>query len=219
MTALAGGPRRVVIADRDAASRAAVRAALEECGFAVCAEVADGPSAVEAAIRERPDVCLLDMQMPGNGVDAAAAIAACLPGTAMVMLTVAAAADDLSAAIEAGAAGHLFKDVDPARLPFALETLLAARTAGEPGERGRRGAPPAGRAGAELTTRERQILDLLRGGASTAAVARRLGIGQVTVQRHVSEALRKLRVPDRKAAFALLDGLRPDPPARPRQRG
>jgi DNA-binding NarL/FixJ family response regulator len=218
-----------VIADDHAAMRAGVRTALQDGGFEVCAEVADGPAAVAAAIRERPDVCLLDVRMPGGcGIEAAAEITARLPGTAIVMLTVSAEEDDLFAAIKAGAAGYLLKDVDPARLPFALEGVLAGEAAiprrlvgrivEELGERRRRRVPLASRGGAELTTREWEILELLRDGGSTAAVARRLGISQVTVRRHVSEALRKLRVSDRPAAFALLDGLRPDAPGRSRSR-
>lgn len=212
--------RRVLVADDHAAARAGVRIALEDGGFEVCAEAADGPTAVAAALRERPDVCLLDVHMPGGGgIAAAAKIAAELPGTAIVMLTVSASEEDLFAAIKAGAAGYLLKDVDPARLPFALEGVLAgeaaiprrlvSRIVEELSERRRRRVPLRERGGAELTSREWEILELLRDGASTAEVAERLGISQVTVRRHVSEVLRKLRVPDRGAAFALLERLRP----------
>jgi DNA-binding NarL/FixJ family response regulator len=211
--------RRVLIADDHVAARAGVRMALEGTGFEICAEAADGPSAVEAAIRERPDVCLLDVHMPGgDGIEAAAVIAARLPGTAIVMLTVSADEDDLFAAIKAGAAGYLLKDVDPARLSAALEGVLAgeaaiprrlvSRIVEELSERRRRRVPLLTSGGAELTDREWEILELLRDGASTAEVAERLGISQVTVRRHVSSVLRKLRVPDRRTAFALLDRLR-----------
>lgn len=210
---------RVLIADDHAPTRAGVRAALEAGGFVVCAETADGAEAVEAAIREEPDVCLLDVLMPRQGgIEAAAEIAARLPGTAIVMLTVSADEDDLFAAIRAGAGGYLLKDVDPGRLPAALEGVLAGEAAiprrlvgrivEEFGERRRRRIPLLTSGGAELTRREWEILELLRGGASTAEVAERLRISQVTVRRHVSEVLRKLRVPDRGAAFELLDRLR-----------
>ncbi len=218
--------RRVVVADDHAAARAGVRAALEAGGFDVCAEVADGPAAVEAALREQPDVCLLDVHMPGGGgIPAAAEIAARLPGTAIVMLTVSADEDDLFDAIGAGAAGYLLKDVDPGRLPAALEGVLAGEAAiprrlvgrivEEFSARRRRRVPLLSGAGAELTPREWEILELLRGGASTAEAAERLGISQVTVRRHVSEVLRKLRVPDRRAAFALLDRVRGHAPVAP----
>lgn len=213
-----GEGRRVLLADDHAATRAGVRAALEQAGFVVCAEVADGPSAVAAALRERPHACLLDVRMPGgDGIEAAAEIAAALPGTAIVMLTVSADEEDLFAAIKAGATGYLLKDVDPARLPFALDGVLAGEAAiprklvgrivEELGERRRRRVPVA-QGGAELTPREWEVLELLHAGASTAQAAERTGMSPVTVRRHVSSALRKLDVPDRGAAFALLDRLR-----------
>jgi DNA-binding NarL/FixJ family response regulator len=214
-----GAGRWVLIADDHAATRAGVRAALERGGFVVCAEASNGPEAVEAALRERPDVCLLDVHMPGgDGIAAAGEIAARLPGTAIAMLTVSADEEDLFAAIQAGAVGYLLKDVDPERLPFALEGVLAGEAAiprrlvgrivAELGERRRRRVPLARGGGAELTPREWEILELLHGGASTAEVAERLGVSQVTVRRHVSAVLGKLEVPDRGAAFALLDRLR-----------
>ncbi len=219
MSARPAPPSRVLIADDHAPTRAGVRSALEAGGFVVCAEVADGKAAVEAAMREAPDVCLLDVLMPGSGgIEAAAEIAARLPGTAIVMLTVSADEDDLFAAIRAGAGGYLLKDIDPGRLPAALEGVLAGEAAiprrlvgrivEELGERRRRRVPLLSSGGAELTRREWEILELLRGGASTADVAARLGISQVTVRRHVSGVLRKLRVPDRRAAFELLERLR-----------
>src|SRR6185436_9962129 len=108
-----GVGRTVLIADDHAAARAGVRTALEHGGFVVCAEASDGPGAVDAALRERPDACLLDVHMPGGcGIEAAAEIAARLPGTAIAMLTVSADEEDLFAAIQAGAVGYLLKDVD-----------------------------------------------------------------------------------------------------------
>jgi DNA-binding NarL/FixJ family response regulator len=208
--------RRVLLADDHLGVRTGTRMALEEGGgFVVCAEAADGPSAVEAARRERPDVCLLDVMMPGGGIEAAAQISAELPDTAIVMLTVSEDEDHLFDAIRAGAAGYLLKDMDPNRLPDALAGVLAGEAAfprrlmirviEEFSERQRRRVPlPAG-GRAELTGREWETLQLLRAGNTTSATARRLGISQVTVRRHVSEAVRKLKVRDRKAAFELLD--------------
>jgi len=210
---------RILLADDHPAARAGVRAALEGSAFEVCAEVANGPAAVAAALRERPDICLLDVHMPGGGgIEAAAEIAARLPGTAIVMLTVSAEEDDLFDAIRAGAAGYLLKDVDPARLPAALEGVLAGEAAiprrlvgrivEELSDRSRRRVPLATRGGAELTSREWETVELLRAGATTAEAAERLSISQVTVRRHVSEVLRKLHVPDRSAAFELLGAMR-----------
>jgi DNA-binding NarL/FixJ family response regulator len=206
---------RVLLADDHQGVRAGTRIALEEGGFVVCAEAADSESAVDAARRERPDVCLLDVMMPGGGIEAAAQIAAELPDTAIVMLSVSDNEDHLFDAIRAGASGYLLKDMDPDRLSAALSGVLAGEAAfprrlmirviEEFSERQRRRVPlPAG-GRAELTGREWETLELLRAGNTTSVTARRLGISQVTVRRHVSEAVHKLKVPDRKAALELLD--------------
>jgi DNA-binding NarL/FixJ family response regulator len=81
-------PISVVVADDHPSTRAGVRAALEGEGFQICAECADAAGAVMAAERYRPDLCLLDVGMPGGGIDAAARITARVPETAVVMLTV-----------------------------------------------------------------------------------------------------------------------------------
>ena len=79
---------RVLVADDHPPTRAGVRAVLEENGFDVCAEVCSAEQAVAAALRETPDICLLDIHMPGSGIAAAGAITAALPDAAIVMLTV-----------------------------------------------------------------------------------------------------------------------------------
>ena len=186
---------------------------LEGHGFSVCAEAHDGSGALEAALLERPDVCLLDVHMPGSGITAAAAISSCLPETAIVMLTVSRDDRDLFDALQAGASGYLLKDMDPDRLPFALRSVLegeaalprglVARLIDEFSGRRRRVALLKQR-GATLTSREWEVLDLLREGLSTAEIAGRLAVSEVTVRRHVSAILKKLRVPDRAAALRLL---------------
>src|SRR2546428_13086150 len=90
---------RAVIADDHEALRAGVREALEAGGIIVCAEAADAAGAVEAVSRERPDVCLLDLSMPGGGIAAAREIAVRVPETAIVGLTVSSSEDDLFAAL------------------------------------------------------------------------------------------------------------------------
>jgi DNA-binding NarL/FixJ family response regulator len=218
------GAYRVLLADDHQGVRAGTRMALEEGGFVVCAEAADRASAVDAALRERPDVCLLDVMMPGGGIEAATQIAAELPDAAIVMLSVSDDEDHLFDAIRAGASGYLLKDMDPDRLSAALSGVLAGEAAfprrlvirviEEFSERQRRRVPlPAG-GRAELTGREWETLELLRGGNSTSATARRLGISQVTVRRHVSEAVRKLKVRDRKAALELLAQVHAQLPSR-----
>jgi DNA-binding NarL/FixJ family response regulator len=205
----------VLIADDHAPTRAGVRVALEGHGFVVCAEAADAPTAVEAALRERPDVCLLDIRMPGGGVAAAAAISSQLPEAAIVMLTVSQDEADLFDALRVGAAGYLLKDTDPRRLPTLLSNVIAgegvlspmlvARLIEEFRERGRRRRLPlVGSRGIELTSREWEVLDLLRQGVSTKQIAQRLFVTEVTVRTHISAILHKLGVPNRRAALKLL---------------
>src|SRR4051794_28640403 len=102
----------VLVADSHAPTRAGLRLALEGGGFSVCAEAADADAAVEAAERERPQVCLLDVRIAGGGISAAARITARVPETAVVML--AATEDDLDLfdALRAGASGYLIKDTN-----------------------------------------------------------------------------------------------------------
>ena len=207
-------PLTVLIADDHAPTRAGVREALASDGFRVVAEVARADAAVESALRERPDVCVLDINMPGSGIAAAARITEQLPGTAVVMLTVSRADDDLFASLRAGAVGYLLKDMDPGRLSAALRGVLSgeaalprtlvARVVEEfrAGER-RPSNPLVKRVGAKLTSREWEVLELLREQLTTSAIAQRLGVSEVTVRRHVSSILAKLRVADRQAIARL----------------
>jgi DNA-binding NarL/FixJ family response regulator len=206
----------VVIADDHAPTRAGVRAALDGGGFTVVAEGHDADSAVAAALREQPDVVLLDIHMPGNGIAAAVTIGERLPGAAVVMLTVSRDDDDLFAALRLGAVGYLLKDVAAERLADALEAVLVgeaalpgtlvARLVEEFRSRGRRRLLTLpGRHGVELTDREWEVLQLLRRDRSTAEIAESLFVSETTVRTHVSAILRKLRVSDRREAVRLLE--------------
>lgn len=206
----------VLVADDHAPTRAGVRLALEDDGFVLCGEAADAASAVQAARAQSPDVCLLDVNMPGGGIAAARAIAELRPAPAIVMLTVSRADDDLFSALRAGASGYLLKDIPSARLAQALRDVLAgeailsgplvSRVVEEFRTRGG-GARRRLRHGtaADLTDREWEVLELLHGGLSTAEIAEQLFVAPVTVRTHVAAIVRKLRVPDRKAAVDLLE--------------
>jgi DNA-binding NarL/FixJ family response regulator len=202
-------PIRVVVADDHVPTRDEIRLALEEeGGFDVCAEASDAPGAVEAAARERPDICLLDINMPGGGVAAAWEIAASLPQTRVVMLTISTEDRDLFAALKAGAAGYLLKGGDPADIRQALTRVVRGEAALAPPLVGRvitefrdrsarRRRTQAEGPEAQLTSREWQILDLLRHGLSTSEIARRLVLSPVTVRTHVNSIIRKLQVRSR----------------------
>ena len=200
---------RVLIADDHAPTREEVRFALQHDGaFSVIAEASDAPGAIEAAVRERPDVALLDIRMPGGGVAAAWEIRARLPDTHIVMLTVSQDDDDLFAALRAGASGYLLKDIHPKRLPRALESVIAGEVAlpralvGRVVEEfrdhsARRRQIIAGGTEGQLTSREWQVLDLLRQELSTAEIAEKLVLSPVTVRTHVNSILRKLNIASR----------------------
>ena len=206
-----GTPIRVVIADDHAPTREDIRAALEDDGrFAVVADAPDAFGAIDAAVRERPDLCLLDVSMPGGGVAAAWEISACLPETKVVMLTVSEADRNLFGALQAGAVGYLLKDMDAARLPHALVDALEGRAALPRALVGtlidqfrdrsarRRTVVTQAETDRRLTSREWQVLDLLRQGLRNSEIARRLVVSPVTVRTHVNSIMRKLDAPDRE---------------------
>jgi DNA-binding NarL/FixJ family response regulator len=203
---------RVVIADVHVATRVGVRLALERGGFVVCAEEETGPGAVAAALRDAPDLCLLDVHMPGGGIEAAAEIRSQLPGTEVVMLSAEENDDDLFAALDAGASGYLLKEMNPARLSEALRGVLrgeaalpralTARLIAEFRARARR--PSLTRPSVnDLTSREWEVLDCLREGMSTHRIATQLFITDTTVRRHIGSILRKLNAQSRDAAVTV----------------
>lgn len=207
---------RVLLADDHPPTRAGVRAAIEGHGFEVVAEVGDAAAAIEVASRERPDVCLLDIHMPGSGIRAAAEITQRLPDVTVVMLTISRNDDDLFDALRAGAAGYLLKDMDPDRIPYALQGVLegeaalprslTARVIDEFRGRGRRRRLPLpGERGVDLTSREWEVLHLMRQGLETGEIASRLFVSRVTVRRHVGSILHKLRVTSRQEAIKRLN--------------
>ena len=209
-------PRRVLLAEEHGTMRAGIRMSLEGRGFVVAAEASTRDEAIAAATRERPDLCLVDADLPGGGVTAAEEIVFRLPGTTVVMLAAAIDDETLFDALAAGAHGYLLKDMDPQRLSHALEGALAGEAALPRAvmtrvlhefrtRRRRRSTANLERLGVELTEREWEVLALLRQDRSTGEIAERLAISPVTVRRHVSELLRKLDVPSRAAAVALVE--------------
>ncbi len=207
---MSGAPT-VVIADDHPPIRLGVRMAMMQGGFRVLAEAADATGAVEAVLRERPDACLLDVRMPGGGIEAAARLAELAPDTAVVMLTVSASSEDLLAALRAGARGYLPKDMSPNRLPAALRGVLRGEAALPRSFVGRmlhelrmlpdRELAPLRVGDVELTPRESEILRMLRGGLSTTEIGERLSLSPITVRRHISACVTKLGAEGRDDAL------------------
>ncbi|MFC5000843.1 response regulator [Dactylosporangium cerinum] len=208
---------RIVVVDDHPVMRAGVVALLAaEPGLEIAAEAANGREAVELVERERPDVALIDLQMPVlDGVQATAAIVAAGTGTRVLILTTYETDADIERAVEAGAIGYLLKDttreqlVDAIRAAARGETVLAPRVAQRLIARMRQPAPVV------LTAREADVLTAAADGLSNPDIGRRLVIAEATVKTHMLRIFAKLDVSDRTHAVvvALERGLitRPKP--------
>lgn len=203
-----------MIADDHEQARQVLHELLEDVGFTVVAMAQDAREAIQMASQERPDLALLDVRMPGNGIRAAEAIAMTLPETAVVMLTASHADGDLFSALGAGAVGYLLKDSPRPRLLADLRRIAR----GEAAVSGRvllrlveqfrireqhRLLRDNG-SSAQLSAREWQVLALGRDGATTEEIADRLGISACTVRSHFSALMAKLGVSTRSEAYGLL---------------
>jgi DNA-binding NarL/FixJ family response regulator len=202
----------VVIAVHGVTARRELRQTLETEGFVVLAEAGNADSAVEAALRERPQICLVGLD-PEHGLDAVSRIANGTPETLVVVLSDSDRPTDVIAALMRGASGYLLEGLSGER----LATTLRRAHHGEPAlsrslvphlideiRRGpaRRLTLPAGQV--TLTPREWEVGELLLEGQSAAQIAARLGIAPVTVRRHVGLLVRKLGAPSREEAIELL---------------
>jgi DNA-binding NarL/FixJ family response regulator len=200
---------RVLLADDQALMRAGFRALLDaEDDLDVVGEAADGASAVQLSRSRRPDVVLMDVQMPGlDGIEATRLIAADpdLAAVRVLILTNYGLDSYVFAALRAGASGFLLKDADPADLLQAVavvargDALLApavTRTLISEFVNGPAPADPA--AGRELlTAREREIVELVARGLSNEEIAEGMVISPLTAKTHVNRAMMKLHCRDR----------------------
>jgi DNA-binding NarL/FixJ family response regulator len=211
----------VLIADDQALVRVGLRKILEvEPEMSVAGEAGDGDEAVAEARRLRPDVVLMDIRMPVlDGIEATRRIVQAQPATRVLILTTFGLDAYVYDALRAGASGFMLKDAPPEEIAAAVrivargEALLApAVTRSVIEEFARRPAPaptsiPA--SVAELTPREREVLDLLTRGLSNPEICGRLVISEATAKTHVARVLQKLGVRDRVQAviFAYECGL------------
>jgi DNA-binding NarL/FixJ family response regulator len=204
---------RVVIVDDHTLVRDAVRGALQRADIEVVADVATVAEAEQVAVEVRPDVVLVDIDLPdGSGIDLVGRLALRLPHTHIVVLTVSSAVEDMHEALRLGAAGYLTKDLSsealaravrgvvdgefamPRRLARTLVRDLALAVA--PARR-----PPGG-AFDRLTTREMAILAQLADGRTAREIAESLVLSPRTVEGHVGKILRKFGVRNRAEAAA-----------------
>lgn len=214
MNAVAPAKRtHVLIAAERLPTRVGLRLALEP--EARCTEAADADSAVDAAIRDRPDVCLLGLDAAGQGLRAANEITSRVPTAAVILLTNRLSEEEFMAAVRAGASGYLANSLDPSRLLPVVQSALR----GEPAvprkfvsrlldelrtrER-RRSVVIEGRGRVALTAREWDVVELLLRSASTSEIAAELGVAPVTVRRHLGSVEQKLGVATRAEVVELL---------------
>ena len=180
---------RVLLAEDQAMVRGALVALLElDAGVRVVAQVARGDEVLAAARAHRPDVALLDIEMPGlDGLAATAALTAALPGCRVVVLTTFGRSGYLRRAMENGAAGFLLKDAPSSELVGALRRVVAGERVVDPGL----AAQALSDGDNPLTARERDVLRTAGDGAPVDDVARRLFLSPGTVRNHLSAAIRK----------------------------
>ncbi len=210
----------VLLVDDHTLFRSGVRSLLQRhARFNVVGEAADGVDGVKRALQLEPDVILLDLNMPGmSGVETLQLILQDRPGTAVIMLTVSEEAEDLAAALQAGARGYLIKNIDADYLIRAVEraaageSVLAESLAGKLFAHVQRGsAKPVAQPSEldRLTPREREILACLARGESNKLIARVLDLAESTVKIHVQNILKKLGLNSRvqAAVFAVENGL------------
>jgi DNA-binding NarL/FixJ family response regulator len=193
---------RVVLVDDHAVLRAGLEELLGSVGdIAVVGSASDGASGVDVVRRERPDVVLMDLQMPGtDGVRATQQIVAEGLGAEVVILTSFSDGERIVAALDAGAVGYLLKDADPDEV---IEGIRAASRGESPLNaraarlllQARRPQPAV-----QLTAREREVLTLVREGLANKQIARRLGITERTVKAHLTSAFARIGVSDRTQA-------------------
>ncbi|PSK95385.1 LuxR family two component transcriptional regulator [Murinocardiopsis flavida] len=210
---------RVVLADDERMLRAGMRAILSaDPGIEVVGEAADGAEALALVRAHRPDIALLDVQMPGtDGLTATTAITAEFPGTAVVILTTFREDAYIARALSGGASGFVLKTGDPRELISGLHAVadggaylspeVAQRVIAELGATGTKGRMSRGAAARDrigkVSHREREVLALIGEGLSNDAIADRLGITPGTVKVHVGSILTRLDVRNRVQAAIL----------------
>ena len=202
-------PTRVIVADDHPTFRRGLGALLDALDeIELVGEAADGETAVALASQLRPDVVVMDLNMPGvNGVEATRRIVADDPEVAVLVLTMHSDDTHLRHALHAGARGYLLKDAEPDAIIRAIVAVNEGQAIFDRGIAPRviaaTGTPEVDRPFPVLTDREYEILDRLARGLRNDAISARMGISMKTVQNNVSTILLKLGAADRAQAVAL----------------
>jgi DNA-binding NarL/FixJ family response regulator len=202
---------RILLVDDHALVRSAIRQALEAPDVEVVGEARSAEEAIELAATLRPDIVLLDIDLPGmSGIEAVRELAPRLPETRVVMLTVSTERRDLLDAMRHGAAGYLTKDLTGDALlravrglrrgDLAMSRVHAAQVMDHLVRGARAGGSEQDELGGLLSSREREVLRLLAEGMTDREIASALAISPRTVESHVSSVLRKLGVRNRAEA-------------------
>lgn len=212
---------RLMVVDDHPIWREGVARDLAEAGHEIVATAADGPAAVRRAAAARPEVVLMDLQLPvGSGVDATREILATDPSARVLVLSASGEDADVLAAVKAGATGYLVKSAGREELLTAVEKTARGEAVFSPGLAGlvlgefrRLSAGPVEDGSPKLTEREVEVLRLVAKGLSARQVADRLVLSHRTVQNHVQNTLRKLQLHNRVelTRYAIEQGLDTDP--------
>ncbi|WP_329518796.1 response regulator transcription factor [Spirillospora sp. NBC_01491] len=194
---------RLLLADDQELIRTALSALLDlEEDFQVVASVGRGDQVVDAARAHRPDVALLDIEMPGlDGLAAAAVLAAQVPDCRVVILTTFGRSGYLRRAMEAGAVGFVVKDVPAETLADAVRRVMAGERIVDPAL----AAATLAAGDSPLTARERDVLNVTRSGATVAEIAAVLCLSEGTVRNYLSAAISKTAAHNRMEALRIAD--------------
>jgi len=194
---------RLLLADDQALVRGALAALLNlETDLQVVAEVGSGDAVVDAVREHRPDVALLDVEMPGmDGISATAAVRQAFPATRVLIVTTFGRPGFLRRAMQAGAAGFVVKDTPAAQLADAVRRVHSGLRVVDPAL-----ATDSLVAGeSPLTARETEVLQAARDGSSVATIAKRLFLSEGTVRNHLSSAIGKTQAGNRAEAVLIAD--------------
>ncbi|TWA28820.1 LuxR family two component transcriptional regulator [Sinorhizobium medicae] len=207
---------RVAVIDDHPLFREGVSRSLSEIdGFEIVAEGGSRDEAIAIARSHNPDVMLIDISMPGGGLNAIPAILTVAPSQKIVMLTVSEANDDVAAALKEGAKGYILKGIGARALADVIRTVASGESYVAPTLSAKlltgqllNPAPAKSNLVAELTRREQEVLHLVASGMSNKQIARKLDLHEKTVKHHMTQIMAKLNVANRtEAAMVLRDAV------------